>query len=41
MNIIKPMYAMQMILPVSKKKVGIIMTKFFEQKETIDTFDTK
>ena len=40
-DILKSIYAMQTILPVSKKNVEIIMAKNFEQKEILDAFDIK
>jgi len=40
-DILKSIYAMQTILPVSKKNAEIIMAKNFEQKEILDAFDIK
>ena len=40
-DILKSIYAMQTILPVSKKNAEIIMVNNFEQKEILDAFDIK
>lgn len=40
-DILKSIYAMQTILPVSKKNIEIIMAKNFEQKEILDAFNIK